>query len=577
MRKIVLGLDIGVASVGWSIIDKNTGEIIDLGSRLFDSASASENVTRRDARGSRRLTRRKKHRRERIRKLLEENGFYLDNSYINENPYVIRVKGLREKLTKSEIFVALYHLAKRRGISYLDDVIEEKDIKMDSLKINAKELATKYPSEIQLERFEKYGQIRGIVETTDSDNKNYLVNIFPTSEYQKEAKAILQKQSEFYSQIDQKFINTYIEILTNKRSYFIGPGNEKSRTDYGVYRINGDKWDNLFEILIGKCSIYPDELRAAKASFTAQEFNILNDLNNLKISILEGEKLSTLQKKEIIEIVKQSNTVNMLSIISKHIGCQKEDISGYRINKNKKPEFHTLEIYRRINKVLKERDISKTFTREEYDELAHILTINSETLEIKKRIQEKFPNIEESIISIFIDLNKKGVFSSWHSLSLKAMNQMIPELYSTSKNQMQIVHEWGVTKNKNKDYKDLKYIPEEVILENIYNPIASRSIRQSIKIVNALIKKYGDNELDSIVIEMPREYISSEDEKKELEKFQKKNQQEKKEAIIEAKKEYLFDDEAFHNHKYLDLKIRLWYQQKQKCIYSGKTIKIKDL
>mgnify|MGYP006866072255 CR=1 FL=1 len=29
--------------------------------------------------------------------------------------------------------------------------------------------------------------------------------------------------------------------------------------------------------LIGKCSVYKDELRAASASYTAQEFNLLND------------------------------------------------------------------------------------------------------------------------------------------------------------------------------------------------------------------------------------------------------------------------------------------------------------
>ena len=41
--------------------------------------------------------------------------------------------------------------------------------------------------------------------------------------------------------------------------------------------------DNIFGILIGKCTFYPEEYRAAKASYTAQEFNLLNDLNNLTV------------------------------------------------------------------------------------------------------------------------------------------------------------------------------------------------------------------------------------------------------------------------------------------------------
>ena len=41
---------------------------------------------------------------------------------------------------------------------------------------------------------------------------------------------------------------------------------------------------NIFEKLIGRCSVYPEEIRAAGASYTAQEFNLLNDLNNLVVN-----------------------------------------------------------------------------------------------------------------------------------------------------------------------------------------------------------------------------------------------------------------------------------------------------
>ena len=568
MKKIVLGLDIGVASVGWSIIDKENGDIIDLGSRLFNSADASENETRRESRGARRLNRRKKHRLVRAHELLEKADFQIDNNYIDENPYQLRVKGLSERLTKAEIFVALSHLVKRRGVSYLED-IDEKEIKNDSLKINIDKMKTMHPAEIQLNRLEQYGKVRGIIETED----NSIVNIFTTGAYKKEAETILNTQSQYYPQINQEFIEQYLNILTSKRDYFTGPGNEKSRTDYGVYRTNGEKWDNIFEILIGKCSIYPEEFRAARASYTAQEFNILNDLNNLKIKNDVG-KLSTSEKIDIIEKVKSSDKVSMLNLISKYLGCQSEDISGYRIDKKGKPEFHTFEIYRKINKALP----NEKFSIEEYDQLAHILTINSESSEIKRKIQEELPNIKEDVIDTLIILKKKGGFSSWHSLSIKVMREdIIPVLYKESKNHTQIVHELGVFNKKADKFKDLKYLPEEEFLTDIYNPIAKRSIRQSIKIVNAVMKEHKDKELDSIAIEMPREYISSDEEKKALNKMQANNEKEKKESFRRAKEEYNFDDSEFHNHKQLALKLRLWYQQDQKCLYSGDTIKIKDL
>lgn len=52
-----LGLDIGVASVGWGIIDDNYN-IIDCGVRLFSENSAEGNSTRRTMRSGRRRLRR---------------------------------------------------------------------------------------------------------------------------------------------------------------------------------------------------------------------------------------------------------------------------------------------------------------------------------------------------------------------------------------------------------------------------------------------------------------------------------------------------------------------------------------
>ena len=71
MQKLTLGLDIGVSSVGWGIIDENSGNIIDCAARIFPQSEKDDNLTRRTMRGSRRLTRRRKHRLERVREELE--------------------------------------------------------------------------------------------------------------------------------------------------------------------------------------------------------------------------------------------------------------------------------------------------------------------------------------------------------------------------------------------------------------------------------------------------------------------------------------------------------------------------
>ena len=162
MNGLVLGLDIGIASVGVGILNKETGEIIHANSRIFPAATADSNVERRGFRQGRRLGRRKKHRSARLNNLFEEFGFITDFSAIplNLNPYALRVKGLSEELTNEELFIALKNIIKRRGISYLDDASEDGETASNeygkAVEENRKLLADKTPGQIQLERFEKY-------------------------------------------------------------------------------------------------------------------------------------------------------------------------------------------------------------------------------------------------------------------------------------------------------------------------------------------------------------------------------------------------------------------------------------
>ena len=73
--RYAIGLDVGIESVGWSILELSAQDapirIVDLGSRIFDRAEqpktgASLALPRREARGQRRRIRRRRHRKERI-------------------------------------------------------------------------------------------------------------------------------------------------------------------------------------------------------------------------------------------------------------------------------------------------------------------------------------------------------------------------------------------------------------------------------------------------------------------------------------------------------------------------------
>lgn len=129
----ILGLDIGISSVGWGIIEENTGEIIDAGVRLFEEAERNANEERRSFRGTRRLIRRRGHRLERAIQLF--NKYELPVTGIGKfDPYITRYNAIYADVSKEELVAALYHLVKMRGTT-LDSPEDDKD--------NDNELSTK--------------------------------------------------------------------------------------------------------------------------------------------------------------------------------------------------------------------------------------------------------------------------------------------------------------------------------------------------------------------------------------------------------------------------------------------------
>lgn len=583
----ILGLDIGVASVGVGIIEAESGKIIHASSRIFPSANAANNAERRTFRSGRRLTRRKKHRLLRVRDLFESHNINIQLKNLNLNPYELRVKGLNEKLSEEELFVCLKNIVKRRGISYLDDAEEDSNTgKTDyakSVSANKELLKTKTPGQIQLERLNRYGQLRGDFDITDEDgNVHRIINVFSTSDYKKEAERILTTQQQFNSKITPEFIEDFLTILTSKRKYYHGPGNEKSRTDYGRFKTDGTTLDNIFGILIGKCSIYPDEYRAAKASYTAEEYNFLNDLNNLTVPT-ETKKLSSEDKKSIVAYAKTQATLGpdkLLKEIARMLECKKEDIRGYRIDNKDKPDIHTFDVYRAFSK-LEITDVEE-LSRETFDKLARILTLNTDKEGILEAIENELPNTfsgEQITELVNFRKDKSQLFGKgWHSFSLKIMEELIPELYETPEEQMTILHRLGKVASRSSDSKSTKYINEYDITDEIYNPVVAKSVRQAIKIIKAAEKEWG--EFDNIVIEMPRDK-NEDDEKKRIADGQKQNAKEKSAALEHAamlyngKKE--LPNNIFHGHQQLTTKIRLWYQQGEKCLYTGQHIDINNL
>ena len=124
--KYAIGIDIGIESIGYSVLELNSYDlpfrIERLGSRIFDKAEnpkdgSSLAVPRREARGSRRRLRRHRHRIERIRGLVVTYNILtkekLDALYEGQvaDIYEIRTRALDSLVSPEEFARILIHLA----------------------------------------------------------------------------------------------------------------------------------------------------------------------------------------------------------------------------------------------------------------------------------------------------------------------------------------------------------------------------------------------------------------------------------------------------------------------------------
>ncbi|MFL2095156.1 type II CRISPR RNA-guided endonuclease Cas9 [Marinilactibacillus psychrotolerans] len=573
MSNLVLGLDIGISSVGWGVINEETGEIIDAGVRLFEEADRNANEDRRNFRSARRLKRRRKHRLERTKEFLTENGLNCDQIK-SVDPYRARYIGLRQQISETQLAAALYHLVKRRGTTIDTPEEEEKTSGSElstkkQLQKNKKLLKDKYDYIVEIQ----YDKLQNNEPVRTHENR------FTTDDYIKEAKALLKLQSNYYDFIDESFIEEYINLLDSRRMYYDGPGSEKSPTPYGQYFFDEEgklQHESMINKMRGR-DIYLNALRIPKKAYTAELFNILNDLNNLRYPNEETGNMTSLtqeQKEYLIETYLKKGKKLTLKNIAKYLGVSDElQIKGARLDmKNNNPIFTEFSGYKQLKKYLKDVSLPEGFleNREVLDEVVNILTAEKNFKRREDQLSALFvKHFEDPLDKVIIALENDTYFKEYHSLSKEIIEKILPELWETDKNQMQIFTERGFAKDRMTMLQIGKNIQFDD--EAILSTVAKRAHREAIKVTNAVRKQYG--ELAYVVVEMAREK-NSEERRKQYRDFQTKIGKFEKEMaklleVDELKELYLNSNQM--------LALKLWDAQDHKCIYSGRSISIHDI
>ncbi|AXK51607.1 type II CRISPR RNA-guided endonuclease Cas9 [Spiroplasma alleghenense] len=573
MKKVNIGLDIGIASVGWAITDEELN-IIDAGVSLFEEAgqtgSGTSGADRRIKRSSRRRLRRRNLRKSDLINLMIKNNLIKSNDDFQANIpqemiFNLKLKGKKELLTNYEIAAILYHAVKKRGIfSWEDEIIEESASKnLENVDISERKEVTE-PSLIMKEFHEANGKLIGVKD--DSIR-------FTNEELLAELKEILNKQKDFGS-INEDFINDFIKIFTRKRDYFTGPGLENQKTGtLSPWGWNGD--EEFFDRLAGNDTYDKTQPRAPKESLTAYIFNTLNDLNNLKILNRE-EGITNIEKRDlIIKCIESPKTWNLkLDRIAKFIQVNPEDISGFRIDKNNKAIFTEFKGINKIKDIMRNNNLPIDWIAfKNKDKIDEILTILTKYQDYASRL-EQLQKLNYDFLSLRIcEVLSYVKNSGTHALSFKTMNEVIAEMWDTNKNSMQILTEQGRQPDYHKNFSKTQTIPvlRKSINEMYISPVVKRSLIQSLKVIKE-IQKLKDLEIKNIVIEMAREKNSAE-QRQFINKIQKQN-----EALgTEMKKEIAkVNTSGIDNFKFQE-KMSYYLEQDGNCIYSGEKIDITRL
>ncbi len=572
-----LGIDIGIASIGFGGVDLEKKKILFCGAHIFEAAEnpkdgASLAAPRREKRGQRRVIARRRTRKQAVRRLLAQHGLKdiaaIDASTEKAMPDVwdLRKVALERALTDAEFARVLFHIARHRGFQSNRKGGEPNDTDGKKALEGAKQLEEK----MAISGCATIGAYLSTLPKRRNGDGHY--DCFVTRDLlREEVRQIFQAQHAFEN-----------GKATPELEYaYAGSGKPKERnTSEGDGIAFFQRPLKSSEDLVGPCALIEGEKRAPKRAYTAELFLLWNKLNNARIKKPNGDEspFTPDQKHRLAELAHKTKSGVTYSKVRKELGIGAEERFniGYRKIKaedsswekirdsSEKSVFLQLPGYHAFKSALEtgsDWDWQKWMgaDRDKLDDIARILSFHEDRKEVDEMLSAHGLSKDQKAA-----LCKITSFGKTIDLSLKAINAILPEMqdglrYDEACKAVGLDH-------SRKESKGLSYLPP---FEDIRNPVVNRAMARARKVINACIREYGMPE--TIIVELARDVGKPFKDRKNLEREQKKN-----EAYREEARKHVAEilGTAPENVSGTDiLKYRLWYKEQQKiCFYCGAQI-----
>lgn len=603
MKKKILGLDLGVGSIGWALIETENNQpkqILGIGSRIVpiskddnDQFSKGQAITKNADRTQRR-TARKGYNRYQMRRALLTQALRNNNMLperMDEN--VIDLWKLRSdaateghQLTLPQIGRVLYHINQKRGYKH-----SKADENGDSKQTKYVEAVNQRYKDIQ-EAHQTIGQhfylelLRTRVHRESGDYYTYRIKdqVFPRAAYIAEFDRIMNVQRVYHPEV---LTDEFIDTLRNRIIFYQRPLKScKHLVSLCEFEMKPYKTKD------GKI-VYGGPKCAPRTSPLAQLCAMWETANNITLTNRNNERFEfTLeQRKQIVDFLCHNKEMKVTHL-QKILGISKKDgwYGGKAIGKGIKGNA-TLNQLREalqgkydqwLEMPIKRIDVVDATTSEvfwavspEVEEtplfkLWHAVYSLQNADELAKTLREKFQITDEAVIEDLckIDFVKPGYANKSH----KFIRRLLPYLmegmmYSEACERININHSNSMTREE-REQRPLSARIQLLQKNQLRQPVVEKVLNQMINIVNSLKDQYG--EIDEARVELARELKQSRDERESAYKAMGQNERRNKEIAAKIA-EFGIRPSRSRIQKY-----KMWEESLHQCFYCGKTIDLSE-
>ncbi len=538
-----LALDLGSTSLGWAMVRLNQNNephaIIKAGVRIFSDGrnpkdGSSLAVTRREARATRRRRDRLLKRKSRMMSNLTELGFFpADKEARKEfellDPYELRARGLNEALQPGEFARALFHINQRRGFKS-NRKTDKKENDASALKNSIKKLRNAMTADGSR-------TVGEWLYRRHINGQTVRARYRQTPIMQENGRTKIDKSYDLY--IDRAMIESEFDTLWESQTKF-NPSlfSEIARLALKDCLLHQRP---LKPVRPGRCTLLPDEERAALALPSTQQFRLYQEANNLRIL---GEGLSegplTIDQRDLLVTALEQHSKRSFTQIKRLLGLSGAAQFNLEDPKRQELKGNTTSAILSKNNYFGAQWFDLSLERQ--DEIVDKLVNEENESRLIIWLQGQFGFDEDQAEKIA----NVPLPDGYGSLSAKALNRILPELKKEVATYDKAVVAAGFEHHSNISHAAtgeilplLPYygeylqrhvgfgtgVPEdhpEKRFGKIANPTVHIGLNQIRVVVNALIQRYGHP--SEVIVELARDLKQSQEQRKEDNKRQAENQ-----------------------------------------------------